>query len=99
MSLPYSGAQAERTSLAWTRTGLALLVAVLIAVRLSAGRLGAVAIILAGAGGVAAVLALTLARRRYHKAHAAANDARLPALVAGVTFLLAAMEVGYAITG
>lgn len=95
----HRGAQAERTSLAWTRTGLALLVAVLIAMRLSAERLGVLAVILASAGSIAAVGALALAQRRYRNARAVANDARLPALVAAVTFVLAAMEIGYALTG
>lgn len=97
------GAQNERTSLAWTRTGLALLVASLLAGRFAAARLGPVAVV---AGAIAAgtvVAVLYLARRRYRVGHtalhagAALPDGRLPALVTMVVILLAVLELGYAV--
>ncbi|HEY9411246.1 MAG TPA: DUF202 domain-containing protein [Jiangellaceae bacterium] len=98
-----AGAQNERTSLAWTRTGLALLVASLLAGRFAAARLGPVAVV---AGAIAAgtvVAVLYLARRRYRVGHAALHggaplpDGRLPALVTIVVTLLAVLELGYAV--
>ncbi|HEU0041223.1 MAG TPA: DUF202 domain-containing protein [Jiangellaceae bacterium] len=101
---PYDvGAQNERTSLAWTRTGLALLVGVVLAVRLTADRLGNVAALFASAMVPAAVGVLVMATRRYRAAHAALHagralpSGRLPALVAAVTCLLGLLEITYAL--
>lgn len=98
-----SGAQAERTSLAWTRTGLAVLVATLLTARLAAERLGVFAVIAASAGSLAAIASLVLARRRYRRAHSALvtnkvlPDGMLPALVAAIACLLGVIEICYAL--
>lgn len=96
------GAQVERTSLAWTRTGLAMLVGTLLAARMTAHRLGAVAIIVAAVACAATIASLMLARRRYRRAHHTLQsghgelpDGRLPALVATVALLLGAIELTY----
>jgi putative membrane protein len=98
------GAQNERTSLAWTRTGLAVLVAAVLATRLTVGHLGGLALV-AGALAVPAGLAvLVLAVRRYQAAHRALHDGsplpdgRLPALVSAAVLLVGALEVAYALT-
>lgn len=99
------GAQNERTALAWTRTGLALLVGVVLATRLAAGPLGVVAVVFGVVVAPLAVTVLVLARRRYHRAHNALHgrhalpDGRLAGLVTVVTLALALLEVAYAIVG
>jgi putative membrane protein len=99
------GAQVERTSLAWTRTGLAMLVGTLIMARMTADRLGASAIGTTAVAFAAALAALIFARRRYRKAHRALHrgdrlpDGKLPAVVALSGFLIGAVEVIYAVTG
>ena len=97
------GAQNERTSLAWTRTGLAVLVAVLLATRLAADRLGAIVVAFAVITVPAAVVILLAAGRRYRHSHRALHegrvlpDGRLPGMVALVVVLLALIELGYAL--
>lgn len=99
-----SGAQNERTSLAWTRTALALLVGVVLATRLAAEPMGAVAVAFGAVVAPVAGVILVMARRRYKRAHVALHheaslpDGRLPAMVAVVTALLAVLEVAYALT-
>lgn len=99
------GAQNERTSLAWTRTALALFVGVVLAARLAADPLGVFALGFGVLVAPLAIIVLLLARRRYRHAHDALHredalpDGRLPALVAVVTMLLAALELAYALIG
>jgi putative membrane protein len=98
------GAQNERTSLAWTRTGLALLLAVILASRLTAEALGLAAVFFGAIVAPAALAVLIMAHRRYRTAHRSLHagralpDGRLPALAATVTLLLAILEIAYAIT-
>ncbi|NED95923.1 DUF202 domain-containing protein [Phytoactinopolyspora alkaliphila] len=98
------GAQNERTSLAWTRTGLALLLAVVLASRLTAEPLGLGALVFGVVAAPAAVAVLVLAHRRYRVAHRSLHegralpDGRLPALATAVTLLLAFVEVVYALS-
>ncbi|TDD66099.1 DUF202 domain-containing protein [Jiangella aurantiaca] len=97
------GAQNERTALAWTRTALALLVGVVLASRLAAEPLGPAAMVFGLAVAPVALLILVLARRRYRRSNEALHadralpDGKLPALVALVTLLLAALEIAYAL--
>lgn len=99
------GLQAERTALAWLRTGLVLLVLGLGSWRLSWERLGVwsfvpTVIVVSGA-----IVVMALARRRYRgatnllNANANANadgaslDGREPGLVAVLAILLAALAL------
>ncbi|RIQ31045.1 DUF202 domain-containing protein [Jiangella rhizosphaerae] len=97
------GAQNERTALAWTRTALALLVGVVLATRLAAEPLGPAAVVFGLLVAPVALAILLLARRRYRRSHEALHtdrslpDGKLPALVALVTLLLAALEIAYAV--
>lgn len=99
--VPDAGAQNERTSLAWSRTGLALLAAAAVAGRFTAGPLGAAGVVVAAAAAVASVWVLVVARRRYRAAHAALHgrlalpDGRLPAMVSAVVVLLGVVELAY----
>lgn len=102
MQTPYDpGLQNERTSLAWTRTGLALLVAVLLASRITLGELGVVTIIFTIFTLPLAVGVLVSAGRRYRIAHRALEsaaplpDARLPVAVTLLVLSLAAIELIY----
>lgn len=77
------GLQPERTALAWRRTGLALTVAALVAVRILPEALGTWAVVPAGFGVAAAVGVLVAAHRRHvavHRAlvHAGPDETRLP---------------------
>ncbi|RJK98124.1 DUF202 domain-containing protein [Vallicoccus soli] len=98
---PPDGAQPERTALAWTRTALALDVAVVVALRLTLPVLGAWSLVLLLVGLPAAVWVLVAARRRYAAARLAMRgrvvlaDGRLPAAVAALTVLLGLVEVAY----
>lgn len=98
------GAQNERTSLAWTRTGLALLVAAILAARLGAERLGAAALLAGGIAGATAITVLVITRARYRAAHLALHDDRelpdgvLPGAVAAIVVVLACVEIAYALT-
>ncbi|NED99335.1 DUF202 domain-containing protein [Phytoactinopolyspora halotolerans] len=98
------GAQNERTALAWTRTGLALLLAVVLASRLTAGPLGLAALAFGLLTAPFAAAILVLARRRYQLAHRSLRraghlpDGRLPALAAAVTLLLALLEIAFTVT-
>ncbi|PSL02518.1 uncharacterized membrane protein YidH (DUF202 family) [Haloactinopolyspora alba] len=100
-----SGAQNERTALAWTRTALALLLAAVLATRLAAEPLGVLAVAFGAVTAPLAVLVLLMARRRYRRAHDALHgeralpDGRLPALVTLITGLLAVLEIVYAVIG
>jgi uncharacterized membrane protein YidH (DUF202 family) len=92
----------ERTALAWTRTALALLGAVLLAVRLSIDRLGAIAVTFVLVALPLAVAVLVAAGRRYRAAHRgdrARLDGRLPGGVALLVVVLAAVELGYVLRG
>ena len=89
------GLQPERTALAWRRTGLAITVAALVAVRILPEVLGLWAIVPAGLGLVAAVAVLVAAHRRHQVVHRTLVDAdtdRVPlpsgALPLAVTILL-----------
>jgi uncharacterized membrane protein YidH (DUF202 family) len=101
------GMQQERTTLAWRRTGLALVVAAVVIGRLSMAELGATAIVLAAfaAGGAAWMAIASLRRGRLSKASAVDSafsvlrDGRAPAALAAVTCLLAAVEVTTVILG
>ncbi|MGH8775483.1 MAG: DUF202 domain-containing protein [Jiangellaceae bacterium] len=94
------GLSGERTALAWVRTALALLAAVLLAGRLAADRLGVVAAAFVLLAVPMAAVVLAGARRRYRAAHAApaptsGRDGRLPASVAVLVVVLALAELGY----
>ncbi|WP_219412608.1 DUF202 domain-containing protein [Pseudonocardia nigra] len=99
------GAQAERTGLAWERTAAALGTAAIVIGRITAERLGAVALVLAGAGALGCVLLLVRGRRRGARWGAAltgghpgpSGDAVLVA--AGVVMLLAGLEVARLLLG
>lgn len=97
------GAQNERTSLAWTRTALALLVGVILVSRITVEDLGITAVVFGIAVAPLAILVVLLAGRRYRAAHSALQtrralpDGRLPALVTAVVLLLAILEMAYAI--
>ncbi len=97
------GAQNERTSLAWTRTGLAVLMAAVLAARLTAGRLGGLAVVVGALAVPAGLAVLVLAVRRYQAAHRALHgggplpDGRLPALIAAAVLLVGVLEVAYAL--
>src|SRR5690606_15397845 len=87
------GAPIERTSLAWTRTALALLVGVAIVARITVAQLGLIAVVVAVVVAPIAALALVLGRRRYEAAnkvlasndpHRTLPDGRLPGLVTAV---------------
>lgn len=98
-NLPESESLDERTALAWTRTGLAVLVASLIVARLTLERLGPVSVVMAALGPVVTVAIVVSSRRRFQAAHEALRrghprpDARLPALVAGFTVAVALIEL------
>ena len=100
---PYDpGLQNERTSLAWSRTALALVVAVLLAARITLGELGLLTIIFTIFTLPLAVGVLVSASRRYRSAHHALHapgtflpDARLPAAVTVLVLSLAAIELAY----
>ena len=103
MDSPYDpGLQNERTSLAWSRTGLALLIAVLLAARITLGELGPVTVIFTIFTLPLAVGVLVSASRRYRSAHRALHaptawlpDARLPAAVTILVLSLAGIELTY----
>ncbi|WIB26723.1 DUF202 domain-containing protein [Curtobacterium sp. MCSS17_015] len=69
------GLQPERTALAWRRTGLAITVAALVAVRILPEVLGPWAIVPAGLGLAAAVAVLIAAHRRHQAVHRTLIDA------------------------
>ena len=71
------GLQNERTALAWTRTGLALLVAVLLASRITVGELGVVTVIFTIFTLPLAVNVLVSAGRRYRISRRALESATL----------------------
>ena len=90
-----AGLQPERTSLAWTRTGLALLVVSLLVTRLAPGS-GGVAIAAGLAGTVLAAVLMAVQPRRHQRQDArlrAGRGARPSAVAAiavtGVTVLIA----------
>jgi putative membrane protein len=96
------GLQNERTSLAWSRTALALVVAVLLAVRITLGELGLLAVVFTIFTLPLAVGVLVSAARRYrtarHSLHARETflpDARLPAAVTVLVLSLAVIELAY----
>lgn len=88
------GLQPERTALSWRRTGLALTVGSLGAMRILPQSLGSWAMIPAGCGIVLSVIIVAAAHVRYRSMHAAvrtdrpddvpAHGGALPALMAGV---------------
>ncbi|HLR94634.1 MAG TPA: DUF202 domain-containing protein [Jiangellaceae bacterium] len=97
------GAAPERTTLAWTRTALALIVAALLAARLLGAEIGWFALGVAGALAPLAVAILIGARHRYRRATVALSgehapaDGMLPTLVAVMVVLLAVIEVAYVV--
>ena len=90
----------ERTSLAWTRTGLALMVAAVVVARLTVGRLGAISVAVALLGLILAASIVVISRRRFRATHLALAsgqhrpDARLPAVLAAFTVVVALVELG-----
>lgn len=62
---PDAGLQAERTVLAWRRTGLAMALAAVVAGRLAVPVFGVVALVLTGVGLLQAVAVAAAAGRRY----------------------------------
>lgn len=77
------GLQPERTSLAWRRTGLAMLVGSLTAARILSETLGAWAATIGLAGAVAAGVLLFTVHRRYAAHHSALMRAGERAPIAG----------------
>ncbi len=90
----------ERTSLAWTRTGLALALAAVVVARLTVSRLGPVSVAVAVLGVVVAGWILVSSRQRFRAAHLALAqgrhrpDARLPAALAAFVAVVALVELG-----
>lgn len=90
MSKPYDpGLQGERTSLAWTRTALALALAGAVVARLTVERLGSIAVVISLAGVACAAAVALLAGARYrrtaaslHERGTVATDGRMLALAA-----------------
>jgi putative membrane protein len=95
----------ERTALAWTRTGLALLGSALLAIRVVVERLGPLTAAFAVVALPLAVVVLVGAGRRYRSAHAARStrarlpDGRLPAGVAILLVILAVTELAFVLSG
>ncbi|MFB7893636.1 DUF202 domain-containing protein [Microbacterium sp. NPDC056044] len=79
-----AGLQLERTALAWRRTGLALAVGALLAVRVLPGHFGAWVLIPAGSGLVLSVVVAAHAQLRYLAVHrrltSSVEDDRIPLL-------------------
>ena len=96
------GLHTERTALAWIRTALALLGAVLLAARLSVDRLGALAVAVTLVALPLAVGVVIGAGRRYRattQQDPPPPDGRLPAGVSLLVAVLAALEIGYVLRG
>lgn len=90
------GLQPERTALAWRRTGLALTVASLVAVRILPQVLGAWAVVPAGLGVTLSVAVLVVAHRRHVRVHrllVGSDSDRVP-LSSGVLPLLVTVVAG-----
>ena len=90
------GLQPERTALAWRRTGLALTVAALVAMRILPEVLGAWAVVPAGLGLAAALWVLIAAHRRHVTAHRTLVDAdtdRVPLPSGALPFAVAVLVV------
>jgi uncharacterized membrane protein YidH (DUF202 family) len=96
------GLQQERTTLAWRRTGLALVVAAVVIGRLSMAELGGTAIVLTAfaAAGAAWMAIATLRRSKLSEASSVDSafdsvlrDGRPPAALAAVTCVLAVVEL------
>lgn len=85
------GAAPERTTLAWRRTGLALLVASLTIARLTLDAVGPVLAVPAAATAVLALWVVLEARRARHGV--TLLDGRLPGVVAVAVAALATAEV------
>ena len=101
------GLQNERTALAWRRTALSLATAAVVIGRLTMGRLGIPAVILAGACAVAATAVGHLSMQRYRRAHrsltatqppALVTDGFLPLLLCGMTLVLSGLMLAYTFT-
>ncbi|MGY1743317.1 MULTISPECIES: DUF202 domain-containing protein [unclassified Blastococcus] len=105
---PDSGAQAERTALAWRRTALGVAAGAAVAARLLAPGSGPGSWALVAAGGLLAALLFRTARRRGEAAarslagEAAAGvpgPGRPAALLAGLATLLGLLAAGYLVLG
>jgi putative membrane protein len=101
---PGTGAQAERTALAWRRTALGVGTGALVAARLTVPAVGTVAYVLGSVGGLLAAGLFWVARQRYRAAvralegrppagGAAGPPIAVVAVLATVTGLLALLHV------
>lgn len=99
------GLQNERTSLAWLRTGVALMGAALIVARLSATRSPLLGLVLAAVATVLGLAVVYTATRRYRASARSLRDGAglpdgcLPGLVVVLTVLTAAAALGTVVGG
>ncbi|WP_177426673.1 DUF202 domain-containing protein [Knoellia remsis] len=95
MDAPFdAGLQPERTLLAWRRTALSLAAGNAIALRVAAGELGLLAVVLCLVGLGVAVGVWILATRRYRRAHLSLVAADGPLAAGGLTVSAVALSAG-----